>query len=67
MPTPSTLVKSNKLGSEMLGKPLLLLILQPDKFMEAVLDEMHIVQSVNTQVKILILARVMLTAVLEWL
>jgi len=64
-PTLSALIESNKLGSQTLGKPSLLLVLQPDESMADALDEMHVVRSINTQVKTLISARATPTAVLE--
>jgi len=64
-PTLSALIEANKPGSQTLGKPSLLLVLQPDTSMEDALDEMHVVQSVNTQVKTLISARATPAAVLE--
>jgi len=64
-PTLSALIESNKLGSQTLGKPSLLLVLQPDESMADALDEMHAVRSINTQVKTLISARATPTAVLE--
>jgi len=66
-PTLSALIKYNKSGSQTLGKPSLLLILQPDASIKDILDEMHIVQSINTQVKTLISVRATPTVVLEWL
>ena len=63
-PTLSALIESNKSGSQTSGKPSLLLVLQPDASMEDALDEMHVVQSVNTQVKTLISAKATPTAVL---
>jgi len=64
-PTLSALIESNKSGSQTLGKPSLLLVLQQDESMADALDEMHVVQSINTQVKTLISARATPTAVLE--
>jgi len=64
-PTLSALIEANKPGSQTLGNPSLLLVLQPDTSMEDALDEMHVVQSVNTQVKTLISARATPAAVLE--
>ena len=64
-PTLSALIDSNKSGSQTSGKPSLLLVLQPDESMKDALDEMRVVQSINTQVKTLIKARVTPTAVLE--
>jgi len=66
-PTLSALIGSNKLASQRSVKPSLLLVLQPDASMEAALDEMHVVQSVKTEVKTLISARATPTAVLEHL
>jgi len=63
-PTLSALIESNKSGSQ-IGKPSLLLVLQPDESMTDALDEMHVVKSINTQVKTLISARATPTAVLE--
>src|SRR6267142_1358164 len=64
-PTLSALIESNKPASQTSGKPPMLLVLQPDAPMEKALDEMKIVQSVNTQVTTLISARATPTAVLE--
>jgi CHAT domain-containing protein len=66
-PTHSALIESNKSGSQTLGKPSLLLALQPDPSMKDALGEMHAVQSINTEVKTLISARVTPNAVLEHL
>ena len=63
-PTLSALIESNKSESQTSGKPSLLLVLQPDASMEDALDEMHVVRSVNTQVKTLISAKATPTAVL---
>ena len=65
-PTLSALIESNKSGSQ-IGKPSLLLVAQPDESMADALDEMRVVQSVNTEVKTLISARATPTAVLEHL
>ena len=64
-PTLSSLVESNKSASQTLGRPSLLLVSQQDASMEAALDEMHVVQSANTEVKTLISARATTTTVLE--
>jgi CHAT domain-containing protein len=64
-PTLTALIESNKPGSQTLGKPSLLLVLQPDPSMKDALDEMHVVQSINTQVKALISERATPTAVLD--
>jgi len=64
-PTLSALIESNKSGSQTSGKPSLLLVLQPDESMEDALDEMRVVQSVDTEVKTLISARATPTAVLD--
>jgi CHAT domain-containing protein len=64
-PTLSALIESNKPASQTSGKPSMLLVLQPDASMEKALDEMKIVQSINTQVTTLISARATPTAVLE--
>jgi len=66
-PTLSALIESNKSGPQTSGKPSLLLVSQPDSSMEDALDEMHVVQSINTKVKTLISARATPTAVLEHL
>jgi len=64
-PTLSALIESNKLGSRMLGRPSLLLVVQQDESMKAALGETRVVQSVNTQVKTLISARATPSAVLK--
>ena len=66
-PTLTALIESNKSGSQTLGKPSLLLALQPDASMKDALGEIHVVQSVNTQVKTFISARATPSAVLEHL
>jgi len=66
-PTLSALIESNKLGSQPLGKPSLLLVVPQDAFMRAASGEMRVVQSVNTQVKTLISAKATPTAVLKHL
>jgi len=66
-PTLSTLIESNRSGSHILGKPSLLLVVQQDKNMKAALGKVHVVQSVNTQVKTLISARATPTAMLKHL
>ena len=66
-PTLTALIDSNKSGSQTLGKPSLLFALQPDPSMKDAWGEMHVVQSVNTQVKTLISARATPSAVLEHL
>jgi len=67
MPTLLALIESNKSGSQTLGKPSLLLVIQHNSSMKAALGEMHIVQSVNTQVKMLISARATPPAMLKCL
>jgi len=64
-PTLSALIESNRSGSHILGKPSLLLVAQQDGSMEAALGEVRVVQSANTQVKTLILARATPPAVLK--
>jgi len=64
-PTLSALIESNKLGSRTSGKPSLLLVVQQDASMKAASGEIRVVQSVNTQVKILISARATPSAVLK--
>ncbi|KAI9508831.1 CHAT domain-containing protein [Russula earlei] len=64
-PTLSALIESNKHGSKMLEKPSILLVLQPDASMEQALEEMQVVQSVNTRVTTLISATATPPAVLE--
>jgi len=66
-PSLSALIESNKSGSPTLGKPSLLLVVQPDpsQAVEDAFGEMRVVRSVNTQVETLISARATPTAVLE--
>ena len=64
-PTLSALIESNKFGSRTPGKPSLLLVVQQDASMKAASGEIRVVQSVNTQVKILISARATPSAVLK--
>ncbi|KAI0003265.1 CHAT domain-containing protein [Russula compacta] len=64
-PTLSALIESNKPGSQMLDKPSILLVVQPDASMEEALEEMQIVQAVRTGVTTLISARATPSAVLE--
>ena len=66
-PTLSALIESNKSGPQMSGKPSLLLVSQPDSSLEDALDEMHVVQSINTKVKTLSSASAAPTAVLKHL
>jgi hypothetical protein len=66
-PSLSALIESNKSESQTSGKPSLLLVIQPDASMVDALDEMHTVQSINTEVKTLISVRATPTAVLEHL
>jgi len=64
-PTLSALIESNRSGSHILGKPSLLLVVQQDASMKVALGEMHVVQSVNTQVKTLVSARATPPAMLK--
>ena len=64
-PTLSALIESNKSRSQSLGKPSILLVLQPDERMTTALDEMRIVRSVGTRVKTLSSAKATPTAVME--
>jgi len=65
MPKLSALIESNKSAPQTLGKPSLLLVVQPDPSMKDALGETRVVQFVNTQVKTPISARATSTAVLE--
>jgi CHAT domain-containing protein len=65
-PNLSTLIESNKSGSQTSGKPSILVVL-PDASMEDALGEMHVVQSIDTKVETLISTRATPTAVLEHL
>ena len=64
-PTLSVLIDSNKSGSQTLGKPSLLLVLQQDASLKAAKAEKRVVQSVNTQVDSLVSAKATPTAVLD--
>ena len=64
-PTLSALIDSRKPGSQAIGKPSILLVVQPDEKMPEALKEMKAVQAVDTQVTTLFSAKATPTAVLE--
>ncbi|KAF8496718.1 CHAT domain-containing protein [Russula emetica] len=64
-PTLSALIESNKPGSQILDKPSILLVSQPDASLPGAFGEIQIIQAANTQVTTLISAKATPTTVLE--
>jgi CHAT domain-containing protein len=63
-PSLSALIESHKPGSQVIGRPSILLVAQPDEKMPQALKEMKAVQAVDTQVTTLFSAKATPTAVL---
>ena len=64
-PSLSALMESRKLGSQVAGKPSILLVVHPDENMPQALKEMKVVQAVDTEVTTLISAKATPTRALE--
>jgi CHAT domain-containing protein len=64
-PTLSALIESNKPGSQILDKPSILLVSQPDASLPGASGEIQAIQAANTQVTTLISAKATPTTVLE--
>jgi CHAT domain-containing protein len=64
-PSLSALMESRKLGSQVAGKPSILLVAHPDEEMLQALKEMKVVQAVDTEVTILFSAKATPTRALE--
>ena len=67
IPSLSTLIESQKPGSQTIGKPSILLVAQPDENMPQALGEMKSVRAVDTQVTRLFSVKATPTAVLSHL